>query len=83
MRNSNFEADLSFLKKKCFISGTSDTRMKQPPSVATIDDPEGKSKWKEIFKPAKLPKRLTSIAIMTTALFERARIIAHTDGIIR
>ena len=57
--------------------------MKQAPSVATIDDPAGKSKWKETFNPTKLPKKLTSIAIMTTALFERARIIAHTEGIIR
>ena len=48
-----------------------------------MEDPAGKSKWKEIFKPAKLPKALRDNAIITTALFERASIIAQTDGIIK
>lgn len=38
---------------------------------------------KDTFKPIKLPKKLTIIAIITTALSERASIIAQTDGIIK
>jgi len=53
------------------------------PNVATIEDPAGKSKWNEIFKPIKLPMKLTITAMITTALFERASIMAHTDGIIK
>jgi hypothetical protein len=75
--------DLSFLMKKCFINGTRETRIKILPRLATIDDPAGKSKWKETFKPIKLPKKLTIIAIMTTPLFEWASIMAQTDGIIK
>ena len=54
-----------------------------PPNTATMDDPAGKSKRKETFKPKKLPKKLTIIAIITTALFERASMMAQTDGIIK
>jgi hypothetical protein len=75
--------DLSFLKKKYFVNGTIETKIKIVPNTATIDDPAGKSKWKETFKPTKLPKKLTNIAIITTVLFERASIIAQTDGIIK
>jgi hypothetical protein len=74
---------LFFFRRKCFINGTRETRTKILPRLATIDDPAGKSKWKETFKPIKLPKKLTSIAIMTTALFDLASIMAQTDGIIK
>jgi hypothetical protein len=74
---------LFFFIRKCFINGTRETRIKILPRLATIDDPAGKSKWKETFKPIKLPKKLTTVAIMTTPLFERASIIAQTEGIIK
>jgi hypothetical protein len=75
--------DLFFFGKKCFVNGTIETKIKIVPNTATIDDPAGKSKWKDTFNPIKLPKKLTNIAIITTALFERASIMAQTDGIIK
>ena len=75
--------DKSFFGKKCFVNEIIDTRIKILPNTATIDDQAGKSKRKETFKPKKLPKKLTIIAIMTTPLFEWASIMAQTDGIIK
>ena len=60
-----------------------DTKIKILPNTATMDDPAGKSKWNETFKPKKLPKKLIIIAIITTDLFERASMMAQTEGIIK
>lgn len=75
--------NLFFNLKKYLINGTIDTKIKIVPNTATIDDPAGKSKWKDTFNPIKLPIKLTHIAIITTTLFVCASIIAQTDGIIR
>jgi hypothetical protein len=74
---------LSFFEKKYFVNGLIETKTKIVPNTNTIDDPAGKSKWKETYKPIKLPKKLTNIAIIITALFDRVSIIAQTDGMIK
>src|SRR5664280_2086888 len=83
MEEPALEVDVSLFARRYFVNGIIETRTKILPSTATIDDPAGKSKWKETNSPRKLPKKLTSIAIITTALSERASIIAQTDGIIK
>ena len=74
---------LSFFRRKRFVNEIADTKIKIDPNTATIDDPAGKSKWKDTFKPKKLPRKLTNIAIIITALLDPASIMAQTEGIIK